>query len=159
MKVRRVTLLGVVLAALSVAVLGSGLYLAAQAPQGRGAVVEDPPGGITLLPGYQHLRGRGVDSRVGMISNGRGFEIRYDIGTMAGNRASNPRDRVWLKTQVLGGNQVQISFSTDRVLNVTFPATPGVRGPGSSLPANFYAKVTSDEDVVDLLLMAMSYKP
>lgn len=139
--------------------MGSGLYLAAQVPQGRGPAAEDPPGGITLLPGYQHQRGRGADSRVGRISNGRGFEIRYDIGTMAGNRAGNPRDRVWFKTQVLGGNQVQISFSTDRVLTVTFPSTPGVRGPGSPLPANFYAKVTSDEDVVDLLLTAMSYKP
>jgi hypothetical protein len=139
--------------------LGASCYLAAQVPQNQGIAAQEPPGGIMLLPGYQHQRGRGIDSRVGTISNGRGFEIRYDIGTMAGNRASNPRDRVWFKTQVLGGNQVQISFSTDRILTVTFPATPGVRGPGSPLPANFYAKVSSDEDIVDLMLMAMSYKP
>jgi hypothetical protein len=139
--------------------MGTGLYLASQVPQNQTAAAEEAPGGMTLLPGYRYQRLRSVDSREGLISNGRGSEIRSSIGTMAGNRASNPRDRVWLKTQVLGGNQVQISFSTDRVLNVTFPATPGVRGPRSPLPANFYAKVTSEEDVVDLLLMAMSYKP
>jgi hypothetical protein len=139
---------------------GSALYLAAQVPQGQGLAADAAPGGMTLLPGYQHQQLRGIDSRTGMISNGRGFEIRYDIGSMAGNRANNPRDRVWFKTQVVGGNQVQISFTTDRVLNVTFPTVSGVRGgPVAPLPANFYGKVSSDEDIVDLLVMAMSYKP
>jgi hypothetical protein len=150
----------------SVAVLGvallvlSSVYLVAQVQQARGGVAQEPPGGITLLQGYQHERLRGADSRVGRITNGRGFEIRYDIGGMAGNRATNPRGRLWLKEQVIAGNQLQISFTMDRVLNVALPATPGGRGgPGSTLPANFFGTVTSEEEVVDLLLTAMSYKP
>jgi hypothetical protein len=146
---------------LAVLLMGSGLYLAAQVSQGQGLATEAAPGGMTLLPGYRHQRRTGIDSRVGTISNGASLEIHYDIGPLAGNYASNTRDRAWLKTQVIGGNQVQISYSTSpaRVLTVTFPSAPGVRGPGAPLPANFYATVTSDEDVVDFLLMAMSYKP
>ena len=141
---------------LSIAALflaSSGLFVGAQTSV-------EVPGGITLLPGYQHERGRGADSRVGRISHPRGFEIRYDIGAMAGNYATNPRDRQWLKEQVLRPNRVHVAMSTNRVLTVSFSAmTPGPRGPGNPLPANFFATIKTDEDIADMLLMTLSYKP
>jgi len=135
--------------------LVSALYLVGQTPANRGAAPEEAPGGIVLLPGYQHERLQGIDSRVGRISNSRGFEIRYDIGTMAGNYAQNPQGRVWLKEQVVGANRVQIKMADNRMMTVTFSAIT----PGAVLPANFYATVKNDEDVVEMLLMALSYKP
>ena len=66
-----------------------------------------------------------------------------------------------LKEQTVGANRVQIKMSDKRILTVTFSAmTPVPRGgPSGVLPANFYATVNSDEDIVDMLAMVLPYRP
>src|SRR5262249_42950133 len=109
------------------------------------------PGGIRLLPGYQHEEGRGIDTRVGRIWKKDGMEIHYDIGRLAGNYAkgkASDKDgkKLWHKEQTVAGRKIDLAMTKDRVLYVT------VAG-----PSNFYATVKNDEDIADLLLMVLSY--
>src|SRR5689334_7695900 len=46
-----------------------------------------PPGGMTLLPGYKHGRGSGLDTKVGRIWKDGRPTITYDIGDVAGDKA------------------------------------------------------------------------
>jgi hypothetical protein len=118
---------------------------------GRAADPVPPPGGIKLLPGYQHQKLQGIDTRVGKISKEGGLAIEYDIGRLAGNYAKG-QDKaglLWFKEQVVGGRSVQLAFTKDRTLIVTFPETH----------ANFSGKTKSDEDLADMLLMVLSYAP
>src|SRR6185436_1016690 len=114
-----------------------------------------PPGGITLLPGYQHERLRGADSVVGRIWKDQGLSIRYDIGGLAGNRVTGNPNLQWSKEKIVSGNRVQMALTKDRTLIVVFSSVaPGPRGvPGSMLPANFYATVSNEEDIADMLFM------
>lgn len=133
--------IGVTATFFAVAFLGSLVY--AQQPA--------PPGGIKLLPGYQHKKLQGIDTRVGRIWKEGGLAIDYDIGRLAGNAAKS-QDQAslrWSKEQVVDGRAVQFAFTKDRKLFVTFPQSF----------ANFSASVRSEEDLADMLLMVLTYVP
>ena len=109
------------------------------------------PGGLKLLPGYQHEKLKGIDTRVGKISKGDGLTFQYDIGRSAGNaaKAQDKASLLWHKEQDVNGRSVQLAFTKDRMLFVTFPETF----------ANFVGKAKSDEDLADMLLMVLTYAP
>jgi hypothetical protein len=119
---------------------------------GRAQEPGDPtPGGIKLLPGYKHQKLHGIDTRVGKVWKEGGLNIQYDIGRLAGNQVKGQaKDTLlWYKEHVVDGRAVQLALSKDRMLFVTF--TEG--------PANFYGKTKSDEEIVDMLLMVLTYAP
>lgn len=110
------------------------------------------PGNIKLLPEYTHEAGRGIDSAVGSISKKDGLTIRYDIGGMAGNYtesrvANNKENIVWQKRQKVNDDDLLIAYFKDgQIMASYFKAS-----------ANFLAKTNSQEDIVDFLVMVMTY--
>jgi len=118
----------------------------------------DPaPGGILLLAGYQHKHEQGIDSSPGRIWKEGGLVIRYDIGGSAGNYAEHQAkaERVWTRRQVVGDRRVDIVKSKDGNVYVSFASDKDDNRGG--YPANFYAAIKKDEDLADLLLIALTY--
>ena len=118
------------------------------------------PAGISLLPGYEHVPVRGIDTLVGEITNEDSLTIRYDIGELAGNYATGrPNERVWLQSQDQGDRTLDIALRANQTLVVTFTRTftrtPGGREQKSY--ANFYAEVQDDEDIAEMLMMVLAY--
>ena len=109
------------------------------------------PGGIKLLPGYQHEVGRGFDTSVGTIWKKDVLSIGYDIGELSGNEAGfyGPQKSsrmAWYKEQYVNGQKVQLCFMKDRIFHVSVANY-----------ANFRAKIESDEALADMLLMVLTY--
>ena len=121
----------------------------------RAANADDPPpGSITLLDGYKHQKLQGIDTRVGKIWKDGGITIQYDIGLLAGNYAQQQRkyqadQLLWDKQQTWHGQPVELAMTKDRQLYVSFPERH----------ANFYGKVQEEQDLVDALLMVLTYVP
>ena len=94
-----------------------------------------PPGDIKLLPGYEHQKLQGIDTRVGKISKEGGITIQYDIGRLAGNATKGlPKaDVSWIKEQTINGHPVVVAKTKENVLYVTFTRSS----------ANFSAKVAT----------------
>lgn len=107
------------------------------------------PGTIELLPGYQHKALQGIDSRVGEITSKAGVKIQYDIGRLAGNYAAAQKDCKWQRTQKVHGLKVELAYTNNEKLFVTFPQSS----------ANFYADIRSPEELADVLLITLSYIP
>lgn len=109
------------------------------------------PDGLKLLPEYKHEKEKGKDTHVGKYWKEGGVAFRYDIGRLAGNavKAQEKDNLLWYKEQVVDGRPVQLALTKDRTLYVTFPQTS----------ANFNGKVKSDEEIVDMLLMVLTYAP
>lgn len=120
----------------------------------------DIPKGVVLLPGYEHVPGRGIDSLVGAIVKEGDLVIRYDIGPPAGNYATGRSDeRRWLQSLERGGRTIDIAMRRDRTLVVTISRTAAAGGGGREglYPANFYAVVRNQEDIAEVLLMVLGY--
>lgn len=119
-----------------------------------GASGMNPPGGIQLLDGYQHKPEQGIDTLVGKIWKEGGPEIGYDIGDLGGDSASHiEADKIlWKRQQHIGGRDAVIVMTRQNELYITFVHTDHLES------ANFWAKVTSPEDVADVLLMVMGYQ-
>lgn len=112
--------------------------------------LSSPPGGIKLLDGYVHVTEQGIDTWVGRIKKEGGLDIRYDIGRLAGeyvNQCLYNNTCVWYKEQQLKGGLVKIALKNDGIIFATFPKTT----------ANFSAKVKSQEDIADFLIMILIY--
>lgn len=110
-----------------------------------------PPGRIKLLDGYTHFREQGIDTSVGRIKKEGGLDIAYDIGHLAGEYTNTcVRDKnncVWFKEQKLELEVVKIALTKDGEIIATFPKTT----------ANFFARVKSQEDIADFLIMILTY--
>jgi hypothetical protein len=120
----------------------------------RPAQPDAVPGNIRLLPGYVHRRGQGIDSAVGSIARKGGLVIEYDIGDLAGvytdcKWCGWTDGELWRKNQIVSGHAVKIVFTKSKRLVISFPDTH----------ANFYATVTSEDEVTDALLMVLTYNP
>ena len=121
----------------------------------RAASADDPPpGSITLQDGFKHQKMQGIDTRVGKIWKDGGITIQYDIGRLSGNYAKQQREYaadqlLWSKQQTWRGQPVELAMMKDRQLFVSFPERH----------ANFYGKVQKEEDLVDALLMVLTYLP
>jgi len=117
-----------------------------------------PPGSIKLLPGYQHKRGHGIDSTVGVIWKTGGLLMEYDIGAMAGDYTHCPpcgwsrSEEIWRKKRVINGQRavcVLTKKKTTKTLFVSFP----------ELDANFFAVVRTDSDSADMFQMLSTFQP
>lgn len=111
-----------------------------------------PPGNMSLLPGYEHQRLRGIDSMIGQISKKDGPVIRYDIGGMAGNMAvsaSSKAPLIWSKVINVHGEDLRIVYFSDGKLIATFERQY----------ANFFAVTRDRDEVEDFLIMVMTYHP
>ncbi len=109
-----------------------------------------PPGGIKLLKGYVHTPLQGIDTWVGRIKKEGGLNIKYDIGSLAGeyvNHCLYNNTCVWYKEQQLKAGLVKIALTEYETIIATFPKTT----------ANFYAEVKSQEDIAEFLLMILTY--
>ena len=115
---------------------------------------DPPPGSITLLDGFKHQKLQGIDTRVGKIWKDGGITIQYDIGRLAGNYAQQQRqyhaDRLlWDRQQTWNGQPVELAMTKDRQLYVSFPERH----------ANFYGEIPEEQDLVDALLIVLTYLP
>lgn len=133
-----------------VALVVGSLSLALRAASGD----DPPPGSIKLLEGFKHQKMQGIDSRVGKIWKENGIAILYDIGRLSGNYAKQQREHqadqlLWAKQQTWQNERVELVLKKDRELYVSFPEHW----------ANFYGKVQTEEDLVDALLMVLTYLP
>jgi hypothetical protein len=117
-----------------------------------------PPGALQLLPGYTHVPKQGFDSVAGEISKKDGLTIQYEIGRVRkpgafalggdfSDRAAGLRDAEWLKKQVVNGQTMNVAYSKDNMLYVSFPES-GV---------NFHVKAKTPEEVAEVLLMLLTY--
>jgi hypothetical protein len=131
--------------------------IAFAADEGKPKADVPPPGGIKLADGYRHERLQGIDSQVGRFVKEGAAEIHYDIGAMAGNYATGrpAADLVWSMSQLVNGRPVDIVKTKDGNVYVSFALQVKERKGG--YPANFYAKVSNDEDLAALLVMALTY--
>lgn len=122
------------------------------APSPKPLPVSPPPGNMSLLPGYEHQRLRGIDSDVGQISRKDGLVIRYDIGGMAGNAAMTSESkapRVWSKVIKVGDEDLRIVYFRDGKIIATFERQY----------ANFFAHTGNRNEVEDFIIMVMTYRP
>jgi hypothetical protein len=140
-----------------------GMFLALVVALSTNALAARPvPGGIQLLPGYEHKPLQGFDSIVGVIEKQGGLQIHYDIGRItppgqpeiggdfrdAAERLGHDKTYgVWYKEQVVNGQPVHIACGKDHTLRVTFPQS-GV---------NFSTKAETVEGVTEALLMLLTY--
>jgi hypothetical protein len=111
-----------------------------------------PPGNIKLLPEYVHERKQGIDTDVGLISKKDGLSIRYDIGDLAGNYAIRAQERekqnlLWYRWQEVNGQRLLITHLKDGTIYASFYETR----------ANFISIVKTNEELVDFLMMIMTY--
>jgi hypothetical protein len=115
------------------------------------------PGAIRLLDGYRHEPRQGIDSTWGSFRKEGGLEIYYDIGGLAGNYVAHigPQERVWGISQVVNGRAVEIVKAKDGRVVVSFGADS--KKATEVYPANFYAKVSNEQDLAALLAIALTY--
>lgn len=112
------------------------------------------PGSVSLLPGYRHRVGQGIDSKVGTIWKDGGLVIHYDIGELAGDYTECGRScgwtngELWRREQVVHGQRVVCVFTKKRRLVVSFPGAH----------ANFYGSIHTDEQLTEMLLMLLTFK-
>lgn len=110
-----------------------------------------PPGNMSLLPGYEHYKGRGIDTSVGEIVKKDGMKIWYDIGHMAGRVLKQTYDKKtsqpYFKEVQVNGDTFLLTWNEAGEITTTF-----VKG-----YANFFAMAKTPEDFADFLLMVMTY--
>ena len=108
-----------------------------------------PPGGIKLLPGYIYRPERGTDTLVGEIVKPGGLTIKFDIGMLSGDQTAWEKKQgscQSYKDQQINHRRVEVALDKEGMFYVTI---------GGS--ANFYGKEASQEDMVDVLLMVLTY--
>jgi len=130
----------------SIIIVSGALSAAAQTASSRPS---PPPGAIRLPDGFRHERLQGIDSAVGRIAKEGGLDIHYDIGKLAGNYAGAIKgdDREWTVGQVVNGEPVEIVKSKSGLLTATF----------TKKFANFYAKVSGEEELATFLAIVLTY--
>jgi hypothetical protein len=110
---------------------------------------------ITLLAGYELRGGTGIDSYVGTISKPGAVIVVYDIGGMAGTYTECKKPcwtdgELWRKRKKIasGGTLVYVYTAKHRLICTVLESK-----------ANFYATVSSEQDIADMLEMVSSFAP
>jgi hypothetical protein len=81
---------------------------------------------------------------------------------MAGGRISGyDLSPLWSKELTADkGTRIEIQLSTDRRLIVRFLRAPNAQARlGSDLPAFFSAQVRNEEDIAEMLMMVLTFRP
>jgi hypothetical protein len=121
----------------------------------QGTVPPDFAGFITLLPGYEHRVGQGIDSKIGTIQKRNGILIHYDIGELAGvytdcaPLCNWTTGELWRKKQQIASLQVICVFTRSKRIVISFP----------EVHANFYATVRDENQLADMFLIVFTFRP
>jgi hypothetical protein len=138
-------------------------------------VVEQPVGGIQLLKGYTYKNHSGVDTRVATISKAGGMVIDIEYGLAGAWVNQNDFDKyVWHKEQIINGHKVTMALIKPGLKTVWEADSPRNKEPGNilliTIPLNnvnndpdyvidFKAEITSSEEMVDMILMVLTFDP
>jgi len=121
-------------------------------------------GTVALLRGFSEERTGTKDSRRGKISRDRPhFVITYDIGAMSGlHMHPGKKDGcMWFREQSIGDRRCYLGMQKqgeNKKLTISIVPKNGNDGKKPmAYPANFWATVTTEEQVVDLTLIAITY--
>lgn len=134
-----------------------------------------PPGGIRLLNGYEYEERDtlGVLSASGTIYRENGLLIEFEEG-MSQGYAADPADRAryaWFKERTANGGKVYVALIKKGVKSVWEPDKPRSKEFGNILlvtyplgdiknhAINFNAEILSDEELVDALMMILTFNP
>jgi hypothetical protein len=147
------------------------VFLVLLTPQLSGS--DQAIGGIKLLDGYRIRKDWAVDASSWRIEKPGGLIIHFEAGYSEGFIVdANDRSKyAWFREQTINGNKVLLALvkpgmkkdpdldkernlPPGNVLLVTFPL-PG----GTAHAANFVGKIANSEEMVDMLLMVMTFDP
>jgi hypothetical protein len=138
-------------------------------------LADDPPyGNVKLLDGYKYKRYRTIDTINGLIYKNGGLHIEFESGISEGY-AADPKEQkkyIWFRQQAINGHTVFLALTESgigskwqpkkqrgkpnigKILIITFP------GKFSPMDAsNFYAEVLDDKEILDTLLMVLTFDP
>jgi len=143
--------------------------LVAQTPgsaAAKPAVADLAVGTIQLPPGWRQQRTGTLDSQMGEIAPADGrLLVHCDIGVMAGTHISadcQPYQKgqcIWLKEQQIRGHRVVVGLVFDRDRPRARPHRLRLRDQREiTVPRELLGTVRTDEDVADVLLVALSYE-
>lgn len=115
-----------------------------------GKNVTPPPGGLILLPGYQHTSGCGIDTATGTIEKENGLFIRYDIGVLTDNFAAREVNRnvQWYRNEKVGDATVLIVLTRENKIIASF----------DNPKANFWSLAADQSSIDDFLKMILTYR-
>lgn len=120
---------------------------------------QPPPGGMVIPPGYTSLNIRGIDSKVGKFVKAGGPSIFYQIGAMRPSIVNVPeRPQLFENTssfKVAWNRTIPFRGATVRIYMITGGELRVDTGSANFVGTN----VQNQEDVADVLLMALSYDP
>jgi hypothetical protein len=110
----------------------------------------ESPFHVRLLPGYQQVTGRSLDSITGRIWKEGGLRILVDTaGVYTDCKACGWTDgELWRKKQVVNGREAVFVFTQSQRLVVSFPESH----------TNFYATIRDQSDMADMLLMLSTFE-
>ena len=120
-------------------------------------------GTIEVPNGFHHQRTGTKDSERGVITSPQGLTLNYDIGRMAGTHMYSglQKDCLWYREQFINGRDVIsgiINRDGKKQLIITIREREQAKGVFQS-PANFWADTKRDEDIAEVILIALSYSP
>jgi hypothetical protein len=133
----------------------------------------EPYGGIRLLNGYQIKRQVNIDGDAWNIQK-NGFTIKFESGPSWGVAADPARMDTysWYREQNVNGCKVILAMVKPGQKTVWEPENSRGMVPGNILlvtfvlsksnpnyTANFWAKVANQEELIDMLLMVMTFDP
>lgn len=128
---------------------------------------------IHLLGGYSATRESATDAVSWKIRGKSGFIIHFEAGPSEGS-AINLKERAkyaWYREQMVHGQKVKLALikpglKTDPDLDAERNLPPGnimlvtyPLGGHRSHAANFVGKIATQEEMIDMLLMALSFDP
>jgi hypothetical protein len=110
---------------------------------------------VLLLPRYKIEIVSGFEGGYGgRILKDGGLVIEFGQGQYDGIAADSVdyRQLLWRTEQSVNGKRVICVYTKSNELVITFP-------PSSSWPANFRAKIRSQQDLAEMLLMVLTFDP
>ena len=132
-----------------------------------------PYGGIRLLNGYQINRQAAIDADAWNIQK-NGFTIKFESGLNWGVAAdpAHMDTYLWYREQNVNGFKVLLAMVKPGQKTVWEPENSRGMAPGSILlvtfvlsksnpnnTANFWAKVANQEELIDMILMVLTFDP
>jgi hypothetical protein len=120
-------------------------------------VESPPPMNIELLAGYAHKAATDFEgNKVGYIWKESGVKIRYEIGMSQGHAVDLDLKNTyqWFREQIMQGRKVKLALDRENTLLITIPLDKK----SSWHAANFYGEIRKPEDIVDMMLMILTFR-
>ena len=120
-------------------------------------------GTVELPNGYRQERTGTKDSERGQIISANGMlTINYDIGFSAGVHM-HPKlkeECLWYREQTINGRKVSSGImNQDEKKQLIITITEEKQKGAFQFPANFWADFDRDEEIGEIMLIALSYSP